>query len=72
MSRRWVDIMSNSYVRLKDLKAKDEVAGRRCAERLLALRKQLAALRQRRSEGSLLLATWNLRDFDSKDRKSVV
>ncbi len=57
--------MSNSYVRLKDLKAKDAVAGRRCAERLLALRKQLAALRQRRSEAALLLATWNLRDFDS-------
>lgn len=57
--------MSNAYVKLKDLKARDGIAGRRCAERLLTLRKQLAPLRQRRSDSSLLLATWNIRDFDS-------
>lgn len=57
--------MSNSYVGLRALKRKDPEAARRCATRLRALRAQLAGLRERKSDGRLLLATWNIRDFDS-------
>jgi len=44
--------------------AKTEMA-RRCAERLLALRQQLDPIRTCKSDRCLLLATWNIRDFDS-------
>ena len=38
----------------------------RCAERLLALRQKLASeITDRVGRNSLLIATWNLRDFDS-------
>jgi endonuclease/exonuclease/phosphatase family metal-dependent hydrolase len=57
--------MSNRYTGLRRLKRDEPAAGRRCAERLLAMRKRLAPLRARQSDGSLLLATWNIRDFDS-------
>ena len=54
--------MSNNYVGLRRLKAD---VSPRCAERLLNMRKSLASLRKRKSDSSLLLATWNIRDFDS-------
>lgn len=57
--------MSNNYASLRRLAKADAVAGKRCAERLLAIRKTLAPLRARKRDGGLLLATWNIRDFDS-------
>jgi len=57
--------MSNNYVGLKWLKRRDRAAGARCAERLLAMRRSLEPVRKRKSDSSLLLATWNIRDFDS-------
>lgn len=57
--------MSNNYAGLRrDLSGGDGTA-ERAAERLLAMRKRLAPLRKRRSDNALLLATWNIRDFDS-------
>ncbi len=57
--------MSNNYAGLRRA-LRDEVgAAERCAERLLAIRKRLAPIRRRRSDAALLLATWNIRDFDS-------
>ena len=57
--------MSNYYVGLRDLARADAPAAKRCAERLLAMRTSLQSLRDRKKDGSLLLATWNIRDFDS-------
>jgi endonuclease/exonuclease/phosphatase family metal-dependent hydrolase len=45
---------------------RDDVAKRRTLDRLLALRQQLSAeVGVHKSSDSLLLATWNIRDFDS-------
>lgn len=57
--------MSNNYAELRRLRSRDRAAGERCAERLLAIRRRLAPLRARKGDGSLLLATWNIRDFGS-------
>jgi hypothetical protein len=57
--------MSNYYVGLRDLARSDPAAAKRCAERLLVMRASLEPVRKRKSDGSLLLATWNIRDFDS-------
>jgi endonuclease/exonuclease/phosphatase family metal-dependent hydrolase len=57
--------MANQYAGLRRALAKEKGAVPRCAERLLAIRERLAPLRKRRSDASLLLATWNIRDFDS-------
>jgi len=57
--------MSNSYFGLRRLAQSDPSAAKRCAERLLAMRASLDAIRRRKNDGSLLLATWNIRDFDS-------
>lgn len=54
--------MSNFYVGLKDIEAK---ARKRAAKRLKALRADLREKCVRKSPTSLLLATWNIRDFDS-------
>src|SRR5262245_66227872 len=54
-----------NYTGLQGLKRSDPVAAKRCAGRLLAMRDGLEPLRARKSDGSLLLATWNIRDFDS-------
>lgn len=54
-----------NYVGLKYFADKD--MAKRCAERLIAMRKTLSGLRARKKESSLLLATWNIRDFDSND-----
>ncbi|NYE20568.1 endonuclease/exonuclease/phosphatase family protein [Microbacterium immunditiarum] len=55
--------MSNDYTGIRRIA--DKTASKRCADRLLAMRRTLAPLRRRRNDGSLLLATWNIRDFDS-------
>jgi len=57
--------MPNNYAGLRRLSKIDAVAGKRCAARLLAIRQSLLPLRKRKSDTSLLLATWNIRDFDS-------
>ncbi|WP_137181400.1 endonuclease/exonuclease/phosphatase family protein [Roseomonas sp. AR75] len=61
--------MSNNYAGLRKALARDKPALKRCAERLLALRQHLAPLRKRKSDSTLLLATWNIRDFDSNKFK---
>lgn len=61
--------MSNNYANLKrDLEGKPGTA-ERCAARLLAIRARLEPIRAKKSDGSLLLATWNIRDFDSNKFK---
>ncbi|MFW2346728.1 MAG: endonuclease/exonuclease/phosphatase family protein [Brevundimonas mediterranea] len=57
--------MSNNYAGLRSVFRKDEAGKARCAERLIAIRNSLSALRKRKSDSSVLLATWNIRDFDS-------
>jgi endonuclease/exonuclease/phosphatase family metal-dependent hydrolase len=57
--------MANNYTGLRQLKRSDPTAAQRCAARLRDIRANLSNLRQRKREGSLLLATWNIRDFDS-------
>ncbi len=44
----------------------DTPAGRRTAQGLLRLRQGLAAVPDRKLSGNLLLATWNLREFDGQ------
>lgn len=61
--------MSNHYAGLRHLKRKNPVMARRCAERLISIRQNLEPLRRRKKDGSLLLATWNIRDFDSNKFK---
>ena len=53
--------MSNLYTGI--LEFEDRTMRSRCAERLLRMRATLAPLRARRSDATLLLATWNIRDF---------
>ena len=57
--------MSNNYAGMRQAFGGDTMARRRCAKRLRAMRASLAPLHARRSPTSLLLATWNIRDFDS-------
>lgn len=57
--------MSNNYAGMRRALAGEPGAAARCAARLLAIRERLAPLRARKRDGTLLLATWNLRDFDS-------
>ena len=61
--------MSNIYTGLKWLKRNDAAAARRCANRLLKMRRSLEPIRKRKSDSTLLLATWNIRDFDSNKFK---
>ena len=61
--------MSNNYTGLRQFKRDDPEASKRCASRLLAIRKNMDAIRKRKSDSSLLLATWNIRDFDSNKFK---
>lgn len=56
--------MSMVYTGMRRKFGNDETGLHRCAERLLALREGLAPVRSKRSDDSLLLATWNIRDFD--------
>ena len=58
--------MSNNYAGLRrDFAAAAPGTLERCVDRLLAMRARLAPIRARKNDGSLLLATWNIRDFDS-------
>jgi endonuclease/exonuclease/phosphatase family metal-dependent hydrolase len=57
--------MSNNYATLRALQRNEPDAADRCARRLLTMRKELKSLANRKSDRSLLLATWNIRDFDS-------
>lgn len=57
--------MSNNCAGLRSALRGERGAAERCGERLLAMRKSLAPIRRRRSDSSLLLATGNIRDFDS-------
>ncbi|MGE3796707.1 MAG: endonuclease, partial [Thermomicrobiales bacterium] len=59
--------MSNNYGHLQSLRKQDHDASERCAKRLLAMRRDLRSLANRKSDRSLLLATWNIRDFDSNE-----
>ena len=61
--------MSNNYANLRRDLEKDKGAAARCAERLIQMRRSLEPIRKRRSDSSLLLATWNIRDFDSNKFK---
>lgn len=56
--------MSNVYSGLRTTFADDPEVLKRCTEHLLALRKSMAPIRAHRSDDALLLATWNIRDFD--------
>ena len=57
--------MSNMYAGLRRDLGNDATVIERCSSRLMKMRKSLSDLRARRSDGNLLLATWNIRDFDS-------
>lgn len=57
--------MSNNYTGLRRLRDADPLIAQRCAERLLAMRRSLEPLRARKRDTTLLLATWNIRDFGS-------
>jgi endonuclease/exonuclease/phosphatase family metal-dependent hydrolase len=57
--------MSNMYAGIRRDFGDDAAGARHCADRLLKMRARLEPLRQRKSDASLLLATWNIRDFDS-------
>lgn len=53
--------MSNMYADIR--RFTDKAMRNRCAERLVAMRGSLAPLRARHKDSSILLATWNIRDF---------
>ncbi len=55
--------MPNNYSSLRELHHNDPDAAARCAKRLLRMRNDLRPLANRKSDGTLLLATWNIRDF---------
>jgi hypothetical protein len=59
--------MSNNYTGIKRIgqSVKDAHMPVRCASKLLELRKSLQPICKQKSDSSLLLATWNIRDFDS-------
>lgn len=53
--------MSNMYTDIR--RFTDKTMRKRCAERLVAMRTSLAPLRAKHKDSSILLATWNIRDF---------
>ena len=57
--------MGNMYAGIARDFRKDPAGAKRCADRLLRIRERLKPLRERKRDSSLLLATWNIRDFDS-------
>ncbi|MBB4573708.1 endonuclease/exonuclease/phosphatase family protein [Rhizobium lentis] len=58
--------MSNNYAGMRRaLAGQPKGTIERCAQRLLDIRKTLTPLRTQKKDSSLLLATWNIRDFDS-------
>lgn len=56
--------MSNIYSGLRTTFDLEPDVLKRCASGILALRKAMAPIRAHRSDDSMLLATWNIRDFD--------
>lgn len=64
-SNRRESVVSNNYAGLRRSFAGDAESAERCADRLIKLRAAIAPVRKRKSDSSLLLATWNIRDFDS-------
>lgn len=54
-----------NYAGLRHALEGEDGAAERCAARLLDIRARLAPIQTRKSDASLLLATWNIRDFDS-------
>ncbi|MFB9951402.1 endonuclease/exonuclease/phosphatase family protein [Rhizobium puerariae] len=56
-----------NYAGLRFAFREEPAAAKRCAERLIGIRKTLEPLRARKKDSSLLLATWNIRDFDSNE-----
>ncbi|BBY46630.1 hypothetical protein MARA_00600 (plasmid) [Mycolicibacterium arabiense] len=61
--------MSNIYAGMRRTFGQDDEGLRRCAQRLVALRAGLGEVRDLRTDDSLLLATWNIRDFDNNKFK---
>ena len=61
--------MSNNYTGLRSLSRRDPEAAKRCAANLKKIRARHRDVRARKKESSLLLATWNIRDFDSNKFK---
>ncbi len=61
--------MPTNYAALGTLQERDPAAAARCAQRLLRMRKDLQSVARRKADRSLLLATWNIRDFDSNKFK---
>lgn len=61
--------MGLNYTGLRTLRRSDRIMSERAAERLLKMRKRLQPLRARKRDDALLLATWNIRDFDSNKFK---
>lgn len=61
--------MSLIYAGMRREFGSDQAGLQRCAERLLVLRQGMAEVRAQRSDDSLLLATWNIRDFDDNKFK---
>ncbi|MBX3069471.1 MAG: endonuclease/exonuclease/phosphatase family protein [Thermomicrobiales bacterium] len=61
--------MSNKYALLEQTDDLDLKDAKRAAQRLRRMRRDLQSLRKRKSDSTLLLATWNIRDFDSNEFK---
>jgi endonuclease/exonuclease/phosphatase family metal-dependent hydrolase len=61
--------MSNKYDLLERTDGLDLNDAKRAAQRLRRMRRDLQSLRKRKSDSTLLLATWNIRDFDSNEFK---
>lgn len=59
--------MSLNYTGMRRIR--DKAARERCAKRLLQMRATLEPLHSRKSDSKLLLATWNIRDFDGNKFK---
>lgn len=57
--------MTNNYTGLRQFFREEPEAARRCSQRLIEMRRSLAPVRQRKRDSNLMLATWNIRDFDS-------
>ena len=58
-------VVTNNYTGLRQFFREEPEAARRCSQRLIEMRRSLAPVRQRKRDSNLMLATWNIRDFDS-------
>lgn len=64
-----VSTVSNDYSSLRELFEDRPDELHRCAAHMRALRQALAPVRDERSDDAMLLATWNIREFDGNARK---